>query len=76
MKNCGNRFHTLAASKDVLGDLVKILTSKVSFCACFYCMQNLKAEGRRERDRPNIILKETANNKASKMGLREGKSWM
>ena len=33
MKNCGNRFHTLVANKDVLGDLVKILSPKV--CSCF-----------------------------------------
>ena len=34
MKNCGNRFHTIAANKDILGDLTKILSSKV----CLFCV--------------------------------------
>lgn len=28
MKNCGNRFHMIAANKDILGDLTKILSTK------------------------------------------------
>ena len=45
MKNCGNRFHIIAANKDILGDLTKILSTKVSMqflhtCSCYlvcYC---------------------------------------